>query len=163
MGRRLVPSWHVIATHDVDVEVLRLLVIAQVGDDPRRAVSPDDVGGDLTGHPEDLDQERIVEVGCGQVGDVALRNDHDVHRRVRRPCVVEGEDMLGLAYLLDLNAAGHDIAVEVGRHYDLGPTNVSRSATESRFATEISHGPCCWHWIPRCSQTSRNICWMSRE
>lgn len=100
---------------DVPMQVLRVLICPEVGDDPAGAMFGGDLGGDLADDGEHFEQEgvvliRQVEQGCN----VAFGDDDDVGR-IGGASVVEGEDSKSLDDLLDGCVPTQDfVAVEVG-------------------------------------------------
>ena len=103
------------AAVDVEVEMLRGLVVAAVGGEAAAAFFRGDIAADLCGEGEHLlDDGHLSFFQGGQRADVAFRDHHDMHRPVGLG-VVKGEDLRRFRDDLDGRPAGDDlIAVEVG-------------------------------------------------
>lgn len=99
------------------MDVLRVLVFADVGDYVGATLFGVDEVGYLADDVEKLVQKHIVVSGqAHQRLDVAPRRDHNV-RRPRGTRVVEGDHVLGFDHLPHRRPAGqHLIAVEIVRH-----------------------------------------------
>ena len=96
---------------DVHMDMIHLLMPHPAGvDDGAEAVRRALLAGESPGEREHL-AERLVlrHAGVVQRGDVLLRNDQEVHRRLR-PDVVESEHVLVLVDLLRRDLAAHDLA-----------------------------------------------------
>ena len=71
------------------VQVFRVLVTAEVGQDATRAVLCEDVLRDFTNHAKHLNQKWTIRLfERDQRRDVTLRNDHDVHGPERERVVI---------------------------------------------------------------------------
>ncbi len=99
------------------VQVFRVLVTAEVGQDATGAVFRKDVLCHFTNHTEHLEQDGIVRlVKRHQRRDVTLRNDHDMHRPERARVVIR-EHVIGFANDLYRRApAQYFITVKVFSH-----------------------------------------------
>ena len=96
------------------MEVLGVLILAQVGEDATRAVFGQNLCGDPPDDGEQFEQKPFVVVAEGeQRRDVAFGDDDDV-RRVEGARVVEGEHVVRLGDLPDGRApASHLVAIKV--------------------------------------------------
>jgi hypothetical protein len=105
---------------DIEVEMLRALVISAIGGEAAAAVFGYDLPADGGGDLEHFGNDR--EIGAGEVGergDVFFGDDDDVNGPIGLG-VMEGEDVGGLNYAINGDAAGEDL-VAIKVHAVFGP------------------------------------------